>query len=115
MEKSFRRKNSYKNVAKTLGFALIMAVFLVFLGLFEGVGYRVYSVKEVSFVPHTRLGYADVIFHCNATFNPILYPYYWLAGYGNVNADFYFLYTTEHPHWLMDTASGGPNMEVDSD
>lgn len=102
-------------IAKILGFALIMSIFLGLLGLFEGVGYRISSIREVSFIPHTRLGYADVIFHCDAVFNPILYPYYWMAGYGNVNASFYFAYATEHPQWLMDTSSGVPNMEADSD
>ncbi len=34
--------------------------------------------------------------------------------WGKVNADFYFAYATEHSHWLMDTTSGSPNMEVDS-
>jgi len=61
------------------------------------------------------LGYADVIFHYDATFNPILYPYCWLVSYGNVNADFYFLHANEHPHWLKDTTSDGPNMEADND
>jgi len=104
-----------KNIGKKLVFALFTSMLLAMLGIFKGVGYRVFVIEETTFVPHTRLGYADVKFYFEGIFNPLLYPYYWIRNYGIINSDFYFLYRAEHPHWLMDTMSGGLNMEVDSD
>ncbi|RLI41380.1 hypothetical protein DRO69_11640 [Candidatus Bathyarchaeota archaeon] len=110
----FFKKRLTRLVFKKLLFAFGAALFFTFLGIIGNFGYQVYSIEEVSFVPHTRLGFADVVFHCNAVFNPILYPYYWLKGFGSLNSNITFKYVSEHPHWLSDTASGGPNIETDS-
>jgi len=53
-----------------------MAMLLTFLGIIGNFGSYIYSMKE-TFIPHTRLGFADVVFQCNVVFNPILYLYYW--------------------------------------
>jgi hypothetical protein len=96
-------------------FVFVMAMLLTFLGIIGNFGCHVYSIKEVSFIPYTRLGFADVIFFCDAVFNPVLYPYYWLQGYGRLNSEVEFIYKSEHPNWFSDTTSGGPNMETDSE
>ena len=64
-------------------FALAMAMLLTFLGIIGNFGSYIYSMKE-TFIPHTRLGFADVVFQCNVVFNPILYLYYWLQEYGRL-------------------------------
>lgn len=104
-----------KNVAKMLECALIMSDFLGLLSLFENVGHRIYSMREVSFAPHTRLGYADVIFHCDAVFNPFFILITGWQVMVTLMQIFIFAYAAEHPQWLMGTTSGSPNMEADSD
>lgn len=69
-------------------FVVAMTLFLLLLGLFSGLGYRVQSMKEVSFVPHNRLLYADAIFQCDVTFNPVLFPFYWIMGAGHLEGNF---------------------------
>lgn len=102
------------SISKKLLLASGVTLFLTFLGIIGNFGIQVYSIEEVSFVPYTRLGFADVVFRCDIIFNPILYPYYWLQGIGRLDSNVSFTYMSEHPDWLFDTTSGGPNMETDS-
>lgn len=63
-----------------------MTLLFVVLGVIGGLGYRVNSIKELSFVPHA--GYADSVISFSATYNPLLYPFYWIKGMGYINGTF---------------------------
>ena len=97
------RRSKYVRVFLRLGFAAVMAVFLVLLGTFEGVGYQVHKVQELSFVPNYYYGFAIANFTFDATYNPVLFPFYWLMGKGHISGDFSMKYlphgyeTGEHP------------------
>ncbi len=86
-------------------FALLMSMFFLLLGFFGGVGYRVYAIKDVSFKPHSQLGYADAVFFCDITYNPILYPFYWIVGRGKLVGNFSVMYV---PEGYMPGEFGGP-------
>jgi len=64
-----------------------IALFFVFLGFFEGIGYHVYQISETSFVPDPRLGYATASFAVNMSFNPITFPFYWIMGTGSISGN----------------------------
>ncbi|MCJ7423322.1 hypothetical protein MUP01_03530 [Candidatus Bathyarchaeota archaeon] len=64
-----------KRIGLTIGFTLLLAL----LGLFSNLGYHVYSLKQVSFVKHSQLGYADATVECDILYNPLLYPFYWFT------------------------------------
>lgn len=99
------RRNKYVRVFLRLAFAVVMAVFLVFLGTFEGVGYQVHRIQELSFVPNYNYGYADAAFTFDATYNPILFPFYWLVGQGHVSGNFSMKYL---PQGYETGEYGGP-------
>ncbi len=80
-------------------------MFFLFLGFFGGVGYHVHAIKEVSFKPYSQLGYADVVFFCDITYNPILYPFYWIVGRGKLVGNFFVMYV---PEGYMPGEFGGP-------
>lgn len=82
-------------IARKIVFAGLAAMLLMLLGLFGGVGYRLYSLKELGFVPHSRQGYADARFKCDILYSPILYPVYWIMGRGHTNGTFSILYFPE--------------------
>jgi len=69
-----------------------MAFFFVLLGTFDGVGYHVHEIRELSFIPDYRYGYADAHFTLDATYNPILFPFYWLSCQGRVSENFSMIY-----------------------
>jgi len=81
-------------IRKTL-FAVGMALLLIILGLFNGIGYKVCSIDEVLFTIHSRMGYADAVFYVDITFNPILYPIYWLKGFGSIKGNYSMMYVPE--------------------
>ena len=76
-------------------FAVLMGLFLFFLGIFNDLGYHVNAIKEISFKPHSQLGYADVVFFCDIIYNPILYPFYWVVGRGTLTGNFSIMYVPE--------------------
>jgi hypothetical protein len=82
-------------IAKKLLFAAGITLLLIILGIFNGLGYHIYSIKEKSFTPYDQLGYAHVVINCDITYNPILYPYYWLMGMGHLTGDFHLVYIPE--------------------
>jgi hypothetical protein len=86
-----RREKKYVHVLRRVFFAGLMTVLLGLLGLFGGLGYHLYGLKEVSFTTHDRLGYADASFKINLTYNPVLYPAYWLIGRGSINGTYSIL------------------------
>jgi hypothetical protein len=88
MNAVFNLRSNAAVFVRRLVFAIVMALFLALLGIFSGIGYQVYSIKELSFEPNYELGYAEVVFSCDIICNPILYPYYWLVGNGRVRGDF---------------------------
>ena len=89
------RKKTYVPVLRRVFFAGLMATAFLLLGLFSGLGYRLYMLKEIGFVPHSRYGYADARFKCDIVYNPVLYPVYWLMGSGRRNGTFAILYFPE--------------------
>jgi hypothetical protein len=72
-----------------------MALLFALLGLSGGLGYSLHSLEQLSFVPHNRLGYADVEISFSATYDPLLYPFYWLTRNGYVNGTFSLIYVPE--------------------
>jgi len=82
-------------IARKIVFAGLAAMLFLLLGLFSGLGYRLYSLKELGFVPHSRSGYADARFKCDILYSPILYPVYWIVGRGHTNGTFSVLYFPE--------------------
>jgi len=82
-----------------------MTLLFLLLGLFGGLGYHVSSVKEVSFVPNNFGLYADAVFQCDITFNPVLYPFYWVVGAGHLEGNFSMVFI---PEGLMPGEYGGP-------
>lgn len=85
--------------------ALLVAFLFTALGLFSGLGYRVNSIEETSFAP-TRNGYANAVFECDMTFNPILYPFYWITRNGQVNGQFSMIYLPDSYVTYRDLQSG---------
>lgn len=54
-----------------------------------------YAKKEGSFVRHPISGYADVVFYCDMMYNPLLYPAYWMKGWGRIADNFTMIYIPE--------------------
>lgn len=77
-------------ILKKLLIAIVLALFLAFLGIFDGVGYHVYQISETSFV--RQYTYALATFKCDLVYNPILYPFYWNIGEGRINGSFTMIY-----------------------
>jgi len=71
-------------VLRRAGFAILMAFFFAFLGLFGSLGYHVNSANE-SIKPSSNADYIDVSMSLDMTFNPLLYPFYWLLGNGHLS------------------------------
>ena len=82
----FRR--SIATVSRKLAIAVAFALFLVLLGMFEGVSYHA-QVLECSVETGICFSHPQGTAAMNttsvveATFNPILHPFHWIAGYGS--------------------------------
>lgn len=100
-----REQRRFIGVLRKVLFALLMTTLFLFLGFFGGLGYNVHAIKEVSFKPHSQLGYADAVFFCDITYNPILYPFYWVVGRGSLVGNFSVMYV---PEGYMPGEFGGP-------
>ena len=85
----------YVRVIRKIVIALAMAGLFIVLCIISGVGYHVNSIRQLSFVTHSQYGYADATFYCDITFNPILFPTYWLKGQGHTVGTFSMLYVPE--------------------
>lgn len=85
----------YVKVARRLLIAFVITLFLLVLSLFQGIGYKVNAIDEISFTPYNQLGYADVVFYIDIVFNPILFPSYWLRGLGVITGNFSIKYLPE--------------------
>jgi hypothetical protein len=84
-----------KRVLTRLAIAVLMGLLFVILGLSEGLGYSVSRLDQVSFVTHDQLGYADAVIDFSATYDPLLYPFYYIKGAGYVNGTFSLIYIPE--------------------
>jgi hypothetical protein len=82
-------------LVRRLTLPLVFAFMFTLFGLFDGVGFHLYYIGQVSFVPHDQLGYADATFTVNMVYNPIVYPLYWVMGKGYVNGTFRMMYVPE--------------------
>lgn len=67
--------------------AFSFSLLFTLLGLFNGIGYQILSIKELSFAPNP-VGFAEVVFYCDIIYNPVLFPYYWLVGAGHRYGNF---------------------------
>jgi len=81
-------------IRKTIS-TLGMAMFLMLLSVFGGVGYKLNAIDEVTFVKHTQYGYADAVFYVDIVFNPILHPSYWLKSMGSFQGNVSMMYIPE--------------------
>lgn len=92
-------------VLRKFAIAVVMALLFALLGLSGGLGYRLHSLEQLSFVPHDQLGYADVDISFAATYDPLLYPFYWFTRNGYINGTFSLIYV---PEALGPGEHGGP-------
>lgn len=80
---SYSRASAVK-VFKRAILAILMAFFLAFLGLFSNLAYHVNSANEsIKSSPYSD--YMDVTMSLDMTFDPLLYPFYWLTGNGHLS------------------------------
>jgi hypothetical protein len=82
-------------VLRKLGIAIALALVFALIGLNPDVGFRVHSLAQLSFLTHNQLGYADADVNFSATYNPLLFPFYWVTGNGFVNGTFAIIYYPE--------------------
>lgn len=80
-------KGQLDRTVKRLSIAIGVALSLFLLGTFSGVGYRVNSISE-SIIPSPDRAFADVYVFFDATYSPVLYPFYWLTGMGHISENF---------------------------
>jgi hypothetical protein len=69
---------------KKIILAILIAFFLALLGLFGNLGYHVNSANE-SIKTYSNTDYMDLTISLDMTFNPLLYPFYWLMGNGHLS------------------------------
>jgi len=82
--------------SKKLLIALGMTFLLFLLGLFGGIGYDVQALSEVSRdYTYSSYGFLLVVFYCDITYNPVLYPFYWIQGSGHLAGNFSTAYVAE--------------------
>lgn len=72
-----------------------MAFLLAVLGLVGGMGYHLFQLKQLSFIIHNDQGYADARIVFSATYDPLLYPFYWFTRNGYINGTFSLTYVPE--------------------
>jgi len=89
------RQSRRVRVARKLAIAVALALLFGFLGLFSGLGYNVKHIEERDFHPYFDLNYATATVECDITFNPVLFPYYWLAGKWQLSGNFSMMYVAE--------------------
>jgi hypothetical protein len=72
--------------------AALMASLFFILGLINNIGYHVAALEELSYIPHREEDYAAVVLRTDITFNPLLYPAYWIQGNGHISGDLSFIH-----------------------
>lgn len=77
--------------------AITVAFLLALLGIFNNVGYHVNSIEELPFNLSRKFGSGDIQFSFDATYNPLLYPFYWLMRRGHVMGNFSMFFIA--PGW----------------
>jgi hypothetical protein len=82
-------------ILKKLILAVAFALLLALLGIFDGIGYHVYQISEISFVRQGQFGYAIATFKCDILYNPIIYPFYWNIGEGQIKGSFFMFYVPD--------------------
>ena len=88
-------KDQLARVVRRLSIAIGVAMLLFLLGIFNGVGYNINSISE-RISPSPDRTFADVYVFFDATYNPILYPFYWLTGMGHTAENF----TSSYPLFI---------------
>jgi hypothetical protein len=86
-------------IFRKLVVAVLVAFLFALLGTFYGLGYHVNSIQELSFQRTSTFwaeDYAAATFECDMTYNPLLCPFYWIAGNGHVNGNFSIIYQPEY-------------------
>jgi hypothetical protein len=78
------KKDQLVKVVKRLSIAIGVAMLLFLLGIFNGVGYSINSISE-NISPSSDSAFANVSVSFDATYNPILHPFYWLTGMGHTS------------------------------
>jgi hypothetical protein len=66
---------------KKLGIAVGIALFAALISLFSGLAYTGNAHIEAQY-PNNVLLYIDSLINANITYNPFLFPFYWLTGRG---------------------------------
>jgi hypothetical protein len=82
-------------IVRKLVTAVLFALLFFLVGLFGGWGYHVYQISEVSLVRNSQYGYAEATFRCDMICDPLLYPFYWVAGRGQINGTFSIIYVPD--------------------
>jgi hypothetical protein len=88
-------KDQLAKGARRLSIAIGVAMLLFLLGIFNGVGYNINSISE-RITPSPDRTFADVYVFFDATYNPLLYPFYWLTGMGHISENF----TSSYPLFI---------------
>jgi hypothetical protein len=79
-------------VLRKFAVALLVALLFAVLGVIGGLGYRLNHLQELSFEVHEDEEWANATVSFSATYNPLLYPFYWLTRNGYINGTFSFVY-----------------------
>jgi hypothetical protein len=96
MYEGFSPHSRIMKALRKLVVAVVMTLLLVFLGILGGVGYHLHWLNETSFDDQSYMyGYADVTFNCALTYDPVIYPLYWLMGQGHIDREFRIMYIPE--------------------
>lgn len=75
-------------VLMKLAIAVLLALLFGVLGTVSGLGYHRNLIEERDFVVHTQLGYADASISFSATYDPLLFPFYWIKGTGYIKGNY---------------------------
>lgn len=81
-----------KRIFLKIGIAVLLAFLFAVLGTISGLGYHRNSLVQLYFQIHPNLGYADATISFSATYDPLLYPFYWIKETGYVNGTYSFQY-----------------------
>jgi hypothetical protein len=85
-------------IAKKPIIAALLASLFIILGLINNIGYHVAALEELSYIPHLEENYATVVLRTDITFNPLLYPAYWIQGTGHISGDLSFIHVPALTH-----------------
>jgi hypothetical protein len=92
-------KSKLVRIGRKLVVAVLVAFLFTLLGVFQGLGYHVNNIQELSFERKWDLwdeAYGVATFECDLTYDPLLCPFYWISGNGHVNGNFTMIYQPEY-------------------